>query len=142
MKRFLLLVILILVTATPSIAIAGDDLLERIESLEYRVSMLESLLQEPDASWDFSGSGSGNTAPFTITESPWLVKWLTESTMEARPPFAIQVHTTNTSTYMGGCGGVISENATIGQSYMYIEPGSYYLHVDSDYWVKWSISVY
>lgn len=144
MKRYIMSAIVMLVvllsSSWPALASSYGELEQQLQELTKRVEVLESWFVE-QATDSFTGQGSSQTMPFTITESPWTISWRTESTMMARPPFWINVCTANTSTCMGSYGGAISENTTTGRTVSYIPAGTYYFSVNSDYWISWTISI-
>ena len=136
MKRFLLAIVVIAVLSMG----AGQDWVEyKLAELEQRIEVLENKTQPTTQDeGTFSGYGSGNTMPFTVANSPWAIEWKTVSSMPRRPIFGIHVYDMD-SKYIGGYGGQVSENVTYGSSVSYIPAGTYYLKIDSDYYIHWVI---
>lgn len=139
MKSVLCIIaILVLAVISPNLAVASDGLFERIVDLEKRVSILESTI---NTEGNLSGQGSGNTMPFTVRESPWMLQWKTSNLRQYDTSIGLELHTANTTQMVAGFGGTISSNMTTSKTAVYSGPGTYYLHISTPYWVKWSISV-
>ncbi|KKN74213.1 hypothetical protein LCGC14_0392990 [marine sediment metagenome] len=121
---------------------ASDGLTTQVLDLTKRVEVLESYLpQQLVVSGKFTGQGNSQTSTFTVSHTPWLIKWSTHIPIKARTTFTVYIHDPESRKEVGGYGFQIGEDTTTGQTYSYLPAGTYYLKIDTGGYVQWGIDI-
>ncbi len=141
MKKYIITILLIALLI-PSTVAAKDTLEQRVEELESRVSMLESnttMQIIPSGLTSFSGHGFSQTRPFSVS-GPFKVTWQTESEGKSTT-FGVTVVYPENGTTAYNFGSHIGEKSVSGETWVYLPPGIYYLAVNTDSTVQWTVHI-
>lgn len=138
MKRILLTALLILMLS-PSVALAETLLEQRVTELEARVQRLETSAPESPTIDVFSGHGFCQTPPFTVTSTPFEISWTTQVEGNSGSAFIITVVYPDKGTTAKSFGWYVEPGAKSGQTWCYLDTGTYYLAVNAESWVGWNI---
>lgn len=93
----------------------------------------------PGTVFTFSGHGLSSSKPFTVTSTPFEIRW--EARLEGKPgtTFVVTVVYPENGTTAESFGWYIEEGITSSQTMCYVQPGTYYLSVNTDLNVSWTI---
>ena len=137
--KILLILLVILMMVAPAYASSGLTLEERVNELTSRVEALEALPQS--AITGFTGQGNGQTMPFTITKSPWIITYSAELGVGGSASLNIFVcdpEKPESIAIVHGYGFMVSGNQT-GSIVSYIPAGDYYFRLDTHGEMNWRI---
>lgn len=155
MKKFIVYIVAILllcgIAYSPDV-IASDNttLEEQVSILTNRIVVLEStvkLLQDKfqyieanSSTAKFSGKGEMNTLPFTITSMPFKLSWSIEASTRSALGIAVYKYPPGTGISYDAV-NLIVDGDDSGETYCYMEAGSYYLVVNTKTANSWSIVI-
>lgn len=132
-----------------------DRLGEQLDELNAEVVTIKQQLAEQEAEeeaispsvpeappgtvFTFSGYGLSSSKPFTVTSTPFEIRWEARLEGKSGTTFEVTVVYPENSTTAQSFGWYIEEGITSAQTNYYVQPGTYYLSVNTDLNVSWTI---
>ena len=93
----------------------------------------------PGTVFIFSGHGLSSSKPFTVTSTPFEIRWEARLEGKSGTTFEVTVVYPEKGTTADSNGYYITEGTTSGQTMSYVQPGTYYFSVNTELYVTWTI---
>jgi len=139
--RSVLIAILVILALIPTWTVTAQTeitLEQRVAELELRVEHLEVLTIEPQGTSVFSGQCMSQTTPFTV-QAPFEIVWSAQHEGEYGTTLIVTVVYPDTGTTAQSFGWYIKSGNSSGQTWCYVEPGTYYLSINTS--ANWTVEV-
>ncbi len=93
----------------------------------------------PGTVFTFSGHGLSSSKPFTVTSTPFEIKWTTQIKGGSGSVFIVTVVYPDKGTTAKSFGWYVEPGESSGQTWCYVDAGTYYFAVNTDLNVTWTI---